>query len=53
MRSINSLISKNRINDKYNVIQTYALLQTVIEDVIIQYVIIQLLNDETIPKNWF
>ena len=53
MRSINSLIPQNRINDKYNVIQTYTLLQTVIEDVIIQYVIIQLLNDETIPKNWF
>ena len=53
MSIINSLLPQNRINDKYNVIQTYTLLQTVIEDVIIQYVIIQLLNDETIPKNWF
>ena len=53
MRSINSLIPQNRINDKYNVIQTYTLLQPVIEDVMIQYVIIQLFNDKTIPKHWF
>ena len=53
MIRINSLIPPKRINDKYKVIPTYELLKPVIDDVMMQYVLIQLLNDETIPKNWF
>ena len=49
----NLLIPQTRINDKYNVIQTYTLLQPEIEELMMQYVRIQLLNDETIPEHWF
>ncbi len=49
----NLLIPQTQINDKNKVIQTYTLLQPEIEELMMQYVRIQLLNDETIPEHWF
>ena len=54
--SINPLLSHIRINDKYNVIQTYTLLRPVIEEVMIQYIIIKFLSNDNLkpsPEWWF
>ena len=53
MSIINSLLPQNRINDKYNVIQTYQSHKKDIDELMIVHVTVQLLKDETIPKHWF